>query len=88
MFDILVCKWADKTTLPKHTQYTGYNNTHPCNRKTYCRTRHKLNTFGVVKAIVCDYTDFDFTWNASTWEADQVHCWSEAVKQQSGQALF
>ena len=79
MFDIYCMKMGGKTTLPAHTQYTRYNNTHLATIK---RIVEKARTEYVwVVSDLCDYTDFDFTWQPVPWEATQIHCWASGDQQ-------
>ena len=74
MFDIYCMQMGGETTLPAHTQYTRYNNTHLATIK---RIVEKSRTEYVwVVSDLCDYTDFDFTWQPVPWEATQIHCWA------------
>jgi hypothetical protein len=67
------------TTLPKHTKFTRYNNTHLATIK---RIVEKAKTEYVwVVSDLCDYSNFDFTWQPVPWEADQIHCWSSNDQQ-------
>ena len=68
-----------KTNLPKNAQYTRYNNTHLATIK---RIVKKAQTEYVwVVSDLCDYTNFDFTWQPVPWEADQIHCWASNNQQ-------
>ena len=79
MFDIYCMQMGGKTDLPKHTKYTRYNNTHLATIK---RIIQKAKTEYVwVVSDLCDYTDFDFTWQPVPWEADQIHCWASGDQQ-------
>jgi len=74
MFDIYCMQMGGETQLPVHTKYTRYNNTHLATIK---RIVEKATTEYVwVVSDLCDYTDFDFTWQPVPWEADQIHCWA------------
>ena len=63
-----------ETSLPAHTQYTRYNNTHLATIKR-CVERATTEYVWIVSDI-CDYTDFDFRWQPVPWEAEQIHCWA------------
>ena len=68
-----------KTKLPFHTQFTRYNNTHLATIK---RIVEKAKTEYVwVVSDLCDYSNFDFTWQPMPWEADQIHCWASGNQQ-------
>ena len=74
MFDIYCMQMGGETNLPAHTQYTRYNNTHLATIK---RIVEKASTEYVwVVSDLCDYTNFDFTWQPVPWEATQIHCWA------------
>ncbi len=76
MFDIYCMQMGGETTLPAHTEYTRYNNTHLATIK---RIVEKARTEYVwVVSDLCDYTGFDFTWQPVPWEADQIHCWASS----------
>ena len=80
MFDIFCMQMGGKTLLPHHAQYTRYNNTHLATIK---RIVGKAKTQYVwVVSDLCDYSNFDFTWQPKPWEANQIHCWA------SGKQLF
>jgi len=65
--------------LPAHTKYTRYNNTHLATIK---RIVERATTEYVwVVSDLCDYTDFDFTWQPKPWEATQIHCWASDEQQ-------
>ena len=74
MFDIYCMQMGGETTLPAHTQYTRYNNTHLATIKRIVE-RAKTEYVWVVSDL-CDYTDFDFAWQPVPWEAEQIHCWA------------
>jgi hypothetical protein len=79
MFDIYCMQMGGCTTLPKHTKFTRYNNTHLATIK---RIVEKSKTEYVwVVSDLCDYKDFDFTWQPLPWEADQIHCWASNDQQ-------
>ena len=79
MFDIYCMQMGGSTTLPKHSKFTRYNNTHLATIK---RIVEKAQTEYVwVVSDLCDYTDFDFTWQPVPWEADQIHCWASNNQQ-------
>ena len=40
-----------------------------------------------VVSDLCDYTDFDFTWQSKFREAEQIHCWASG-KQQFGDTFL
>ena len=74
MFDIFCMQMGGKTLLPHHAQYTRYNNTHLATIK---RIVEKAKTQYVwVVSDLCDYSNFDFTWQPKPWEAEQIHCWA------------
>ena len=74
MFDIYCMEMGGKTTLPAHTKFTRYNNTHLATIK---RIVQKAKTEYVwIVSDLCDYTNFDFTWQPVLWESEQVHCWA------------
>ena len=79
MFDIFCMQMGGGTQLPLHTQYTRYNNTH---LTTIKRCVDKARTeFVWIVSDLCDYTNFDFTWQPKPWEADQIHCWASGEQQ-------
>ena len=79
MFDIYCMQMGGETVLPAHTKYTRYNNTHLATIK---RIVERVNTEYVwVVSDLCDYTNFDFTWQPAPWEADQIHCWASGDQQ-------
>tara|TARA_B100001057_G_C22865657_1_gene956384 strand:+ start:983 stop:2257 length:1275 start_codon:yes stop_codon:yes gene_type:complete len=79
MFDIFCMQMGGQTNLPAHTQFTRYNNTHLATIK---RIVKKANTEYVwVVSDICDYSNFDFTWQPTPWEADQIHCWASDDQQ-------
>jgi len=68
-----------ETTLPAHTKYTRYNNTHLATIK---RIVEKAGTEYVwVVSDLCDYSNFDFAWQPVPWEATQIHCWASGDQQ-------
>ena len=74
MFDIYCMQMGGETQLPAHAKYTRYNNTHLATIK---RIIEKTTTEYVwVVSDLCDYTNFNFTWQPVPWEADQIHCWA------------
>ena len=80
MFDIFCMQMTDsKVELPTHTQYTRYNGTHLDTIKR-CVNRAKTEYVWVV-CDLCDYTNFDFTWQPKPWEAYQIHCWASGDQQ-------
>jgi len=68
-----------KTTLPAHAKYTRYNNTHLATIKRI--VEHATTEYVWVVSDLCDYTDFDFTWQPVPWEATQIHCWASGDQQ-------
>lgn len=79
MFDIYCMKMGGDTKLPAHTQYTRYNNTHLATIK---RIINKAKTEYVwIVSDLCDYSDFDFTWQPTPWESKQIHCWASGNQQ-------
>ena len=74
MFDIYCMQMGGETTLPAHTQYTRYNNTHLATIKRIVE-RARTEYVWVVSDL-CDYSNFDFTWQPVPWEAEQIHCWT------------
>jgi hypothetical protein len=74
MFDIYCMQMGGETTLPAHTQYTRYNNTHLATIKRIVE-RARTEYVWVVSDL-CDYSNFDFTWQPVPWEAEQIHCWA------------
>jgi len=79
MFDIYCMQMGGDTVLPAHTKYTRYNNTHLATIK---RIIERATTEYVwVVSDLCDYSNFDFTWQPVPWEADQIHCWASGDQQ-------
>ena len=79
MFDIYCMQMGGTTALPAHAKYTRYNNTHLATIK---RIVERATTEYVwVVSDLCDYADFDFTWQPLPWEADQIHCWASGDQQ-------
>jgi len=79
MFDIYCMQMGGETILPAHTQYTRYNNTHLATIKRIVE-RSKTEYVWIVSDL-CDYKDFDFTWQPMPWEATQIHCWASGNQQ-------
>ena len=73
MFDIYCMQMGGGTQLPAHTQYTRYNNTHLATIKRI--VERACTEYVWVVSDLCDYTNFDFTWQPVPWEAEQIHCW-------------
>ena len=74
MFDIYCMQMGGSTQLPAHTEYTRYNNTHLATIKRIVE-RARTEYVWVVSDL-CDYSNFDFTWQPVPWEATQIHCWA------------
>lgn len=79
MFDIYCMQMGGSTQLPSHTKYTRYNNTHLATIKRI--VEHARTEYVWVVSDLCDYTDFDFTWQPVPWERDQIHCWASGDQQ-------
>jgi len=79
MFDIFCMQMGGETILPTHTQFTRYNNTHLATIKRIVE-RAKTKYVWIVSDL-CDYSNFDFTWQPVPWEADQIHCWASNDQQ-------
>ena len=81
MFDIFCMAMGGDSSLalPSHTQFTRYNGTH---LDTIRRLVNRSSTeYMWVVSDLCDYSDFDFTWQPKPWEADQIHCWASGNQQ-------
>ena len=86
MFDIFCMQITDDpANLPAHTQYTRYNGTH-LDTIRRCVNRAQTEYVWIV-CDLCNYDNFDFTWQPVPWEADQIHIWPSQHQEHSGTML-
>jgi hypothetical protein len=62
-----------------HAKVIRYYNNHLDTIKR-CLPRARTSYIWVI-ASCCDYSDFDFDYQAAPWEGDQIHCWASGEQQ-------